>query len=145
MVTMLAAIPTHLDESNSQRVKRMAKVQRSKCEREMAQVKGKLHLALNGIKDMQAQIGKLKQKQADTITEGQALSMVTKDDLTALSQSLTQELFDEPEVNSQASDGKRSEDLFEEGTVTQASGKKETTTTQESVNDSGSSETKETN
>ena len=94
LVTMLAAVPTHLDEGNTAKVKKMAKVHRDRLEKEAAFSRAKLHAALKGISAMQKEIGhlkfQLKQKEKD-IDFSQAISMIGEDSMASLSASLSQE------------------------------------------------------
>ena len=98
---MLAAIPTHLDENNHQRIKKMAKTYRLKVEEESTLIRGKMQHALSAINTMQKRIRQLEAelRKKDELSLTEALTIMqasSKEELTQLSDSLTQQdMFEE--------------------------------------------------
>ena len=102
VVTMLAAIPTHLDEQNHSRIKKMTKTYRTKVEYESGLIRGKLQQAISSNASMQKRIRQLEAelkavKEDVSLKEALALMEASnKEQLTQLSQSLTQDdMFEE--------------------------------------------------
>ena len=98
---MLAAIPTHLDENNHIRVKKMSKLYRTKVESESAMIRSKLQQALSSVSSMQRRIRQLENqlKDKDNVTIKQAMTLVgatNEDELTQLTQD---DMFEENDEN----------------------------------------------